>query len=102
MKLLGFDKYVSETIGAVTMVRKPADKLNEPDFRTPIPNIIHTGRSSAVPNHWNNSPFMSGGRYGAGALSFGSNPKMKKKVVSYKEFLKIKNKIRKNKKKKNG
>jgi hypothetical protein len=92
---------IQENIGAVTMVRKPADKLNEPDFRTPIPNIIHTGRSSAVPNHWNNSPFMSGGRYGAGALNFGANPKIgKKRVLSYKEFMKVKKKLKKNRSKK--
>lgn len=94
-------KHTDESIGAITMVRKPADKLNEPDFRTPIPNIIHTGRSSAAPMHWNNSPFMSGGRYGAGALSFGANPKDgKNKVMSYKDFVKAKNKFLKNKAKK--
>jgi len=102
MRYKGFKNYLSETIGAVTMVRKPADKLNEPDHRVAVPNIIHTSRASAVPTHWNNSPFMSGGNYGAGALSFGSNPKMEKKVMTYKEFIKIKNSIRKNKKKKNG
>jgi hypothetical protein len=87
-------KHTDESIGAITMVRKPADKLNEPDFRTPIPNIIHTGRSSATPMHWNNSPFMSGGRYGA-------NPNDgKNKVMSYKDFVKAKNKFLKNKAKK--
>lgn len=78
---------VVENLGAVTITRKPVDALNEPDVARALPNIIHTGRSSAVPNHWNNSPFMSGGRYGSGALNFGANPR-KRSVMSYTEFIK--------------
>jgi hypothetical protein len=82
---------ILESIGAVTMVKKPSDKLNEPDFRTPIPNLISTTRNSSVPMHWNNSPFMSGGRYGA-------NPKSgKNEVMTYKDFVKAKKKFLKNK-----
>jgi hypothetical protein len=88
------NRNISESIGAVSMVRQPADKLNEPDFRTPIPNLISTTRNSSVPMHWNNAPFMSGGRYGA-------NPKDgKSRVMTYKDFVKAKKKFLKNKAKK--
>jgi hypothetical protein len=44
--------------------------------------------------HWNNAPFMSGGRYGA-------NPKDgKSRVMTYKDFVKAKKKFLKNKAKK--
>jgi hypothetical protein len=90
----GRNRNMTESIGAVTMVRQPADKLNEPDFRTPIPNLISTTRNSSVPMHWNNAPFMSGGRYGA-------NPEGgKRRVMTYKDFIKAKKKFLKNKTKK--
>jgi hypothetical protein len=88
-------KKVHEGLGAITINRKPVDSLNEPDVARALPNIIHTGRSSAVPNHWNNSPFMSGGRYGAGALSFGANPR-KRSVMTYGQFIKRNKKFTKN------
>ena len=88
------NRNISESIGAISMVRQPVDKLNEPDFRTPIPNLISTTRNSSVPMHWNNAPFMSGGRYGA-------NPKANKNMImTYKDFIKEKNKSLKNKKNK--
>lgn len=65
-----FEKYT----GIVLSKKDSSDQINEPDVTKPIPNIIQTSRSSTVPQHWNNSPYLSGGRYGAG-----SNPKNKKK-----------------------
>jgi hypothetical protein len=65
-----------------------SDLRNEPDVTKPISNIIQTSRSSTIPRHWNNSPYLSGGRYGAG-----SNPKKKHKkkmgyIDSYKKYSK--------------
>lgn len=56
---------------------------------------FYSGSSGNVPAHWNNSPFLAGGRL---TSPFGANPKEKKKqVLSYKEFLKTKEKVAKNK-----
>lgn len=76
-------------IGSAVIVNKDKDIRNEPDNITPISNVIKTGRSSTVPTHWNNSPYLSGGRYGAG-----TNPKKKKRkkkmgyIDSYKKYSK--------------
>jgi hypothetical protein len=88
-------KKIVEGLGAITIERRPSDKLFEPDFTRPIPNIVHTGRASAVPTHWNNSPFMSGGNYGSGALQFGANPRSKK-VMSFKDFIDLHKKMQNN------
>ena len=69
-----FEQYT----GVVLSKNSKSDSRNEPDITKPIPNIIQTSRSSTVPRHWNNSPYLSGGRYGAG-----SNPKKKKKKMGY-------------------
>jgi hypothetical protein len=81
-------KYLNENIGAITMTRRSADQLFEPDFVQNIPRPILTGRGSATPTHWNNSPFLSGGNYGSGALNFGANPRSKRSVMSYGDFIK--------------
>jgi hypothetical protein len=83
-------KRLNENIGAVTITRRSADQLFEPDFVQNIPQPILTGRGSATPTHWNNSPFLSGGNYGSGALNFGANPKSKNKrsIMSYGDFIK--------------
>lgn len=92
MNLFDFDQFVTESFGAITIVRKPVGQLNEPDVANPVPSLINTGRASSVPKHWNNSPFMSGGYYGA-------NPDEKKKkkrsILKYKDFNK-KKKTKKN------
>lgn len=54
---------------------------------------FYSGSSGSVPTHWANSPFLAGGRL---TSAFGANPK-KKQVLSYKEFLKTKDKVAKNK-----
>ena len=74
--------------GIVLSKKDSSDQINEPDVTKPIPNIIQTSKSSTVPQHWNNSPYLSGGSYGAG-----SNPKNKKKkkmgyIDSYKKYSK--------------
>ncbi len=81
---------INENIGAISITRQSADQLFEPDFVQNIPRPILTGRGSAVPNHWNNSPFLSGGNFGAGALSFGANPgsRTKRNVMTYGDFIK--------------
>ena len=52
------------------------------------------GASTTVPSHWNNSPFLAGGRM---TSTFGSNPKeeKKRKIMTYKQFLE--SKIKRNK-----
>ena len=91
-----FDLYIKESIGVVTVNSEPKSNVNEPDYISPLANIVHTGRSTAAPYHWNNSPFLSGGRYGSGALSFGSNPKFDRNVMSYKDFIKKNNRFTNN------
>lgn len=71
-----FDEYIKESwIGAITMDRKPIDKLNQPDtkVRTSPINMGRggPGRGHSLPYHW-----------GSTALSFGSNPKKNKKKMS--------------------
>lgn len=95
----GFNDYINERSGAVsgaiTMHRRPVDKLFEPDFVKTIPNIIRVGRGSTVPMHWNNSPALSGGNNSSGTLNniaginFGANPRIKQKnnVLTYKDFI---------------
>ena len=80
---------MKESYATSFSVDKAGDQFNQPDYKKSMPNIIHTTRSSAVPRHWSNSPYMSGGMYGA-------NPEFQSDdVLTYKEFLKIKNKVRK-------
>lgn len=78
---------VNEGIGAISIERRSADQLFEPDFVKPASRPILTGRGSATPTHWNNSPFLSGGNFGAGALSFGANPRSIRKVMTYADFI---------------
>lgn len=88
----GFNEYIKE--GVTTVTRNPADGIYQPDYKLPIPNIKQSGRSSTIPNHWNNSPFLSGNSGGAG-----SNPKNKKKKMSnVKDFAKFEREQRKTKK----
>lgn len=79
---------MKESYGATFSVNNPGDQYNQPDYKKPMPNVIHTTRSSAVPRHWSNSPYMSGGTYG-------SNPEFDSdNILTYKEFIRIKNKIK--------
>lgn len=82
----GFNEYINE--GVTTVTRNPEDGIHQPDRKLPIPNIRQSGRSSAVPHHWNNSPFLSGGPRGAGSNPKDKNTdkKMPKNVKDFKGF----------------
>lgn len=82
----GFKEYINEAIGANSMERDPLDLIQHPDTKRASAFMSFQGASSSIPNHWNNSPFLSGGRL---TSAFGLNPKTKKKrVLNYYEFLK--------------
>ncbi len=86
--LNGFNQYVNEAIGANSMERDPIDMIVSPDIKQSGSLMFNTGLSGSIPAHWNNSPFLSGGR---STSAFGLNPKKSKKktVLSYYEFIKV-------------
>ena len=78
-----------EALGANSMNRNPKDLFMNPDVKKPSGLMFHQGASGTIPSHWNNSPFLSGGRL---TSAFGANPKKKKnnnKVLSYTQFIEI-------------
>lgn len=81
-----FALYLAEAMGANSMERDPADMILSPDIKRSSA-MTFAGTLSSVPVHWNNSPFLSGGRL---TSAFGLNPKKpeKKSVLSYYEFIK--------------
>ena len=83
----GFNQYLNEVMGADSMERDPADMIISPDVQRSNAMLTFAGTASTVPTHWNNSPFLSGGRL---TSAFGLNPKApkKKSVLSYHEFIK--------------
>ena len=66
----------------------PLDLIIRPDVQRANSLMFYQGSSGQVPAHWNNSPFLTGGRL---TSAFGANPKAEKKkknnVMSYKEFM---------------
>lgn len=75
-----------EVIGADSMEKDPADLVLNPDTKRASAMMFFAGSSGTVPAHWNNSPFLTGGRL---TSAFGSNPKSaKKKVLNYHDFIK--------------
>jgi hypothetical protein len=80
-------KYLAEAIGADSMQRDPADMILHPDVKRSNAMMTFAGTSGTIPTHWNNSPFLTGGRL---TSAFGLNPKeaKKKSVLSYHEFIK--------------
>lgn len=82
-----FDRFINEVMGADSMERDPADIIISPDIQRSSAMMTFAGTSGAIPTHWNNSPFLTGGRL---VSAFGLNPKaMKKKsVLTYHEFMK--------------
>jgi hypothetical protein len=80
-------RYLNEGFGANSMERDPADIILQPDVKRSNAMMTFAGTSGTVPTHWNNSPFLSGGRL---TSAFGLNPKApkKKSVLSYHEFIK--------------
>jgi hypothetical protein len=83
----GFSQFLFEVMGADSMERDPADIILSPDTKRASAMSFYSGTSGTVPTHWNNSPFLTGGRL---TSAFGINPKkMKKKsVLNYHEFIK--------------
>ena len=84
MSVKTYIEFLNETIGAITMNRKPVEQLNNPEHNVQQPKTIATGRAGSIPMHWNSPPgTLAGARYGA-------NPGGKNKdVMSYKEFLEL-------------
>lgn len=82
-------KKINEAIGANSMEQDPADLVLNPDTKRASAMMFHQGSSGAIPTHWNNSPFLSGGRL---TSAFGANPKADKKfrIMKYKDFIKAK------------
>lgn len=83
----GYLEYVNEVLGADSMEKDPADLVMNPDTKRASGLMLHAGTSGAIPTHWNNSPFLAGGRL---TSAFGLNPKTlkKKSVLNYHEFVK--------------
>jgi hypothetical protein len=80
---------LNEAIGANSMEQDPADLILNPDTKRASAMMFHQGSSGAVPAHWNNSPFLTGGRL---TSAFGANPSKKEKfrIKKYKDFIKDK------------
>jgi hypothetical protein len=79
-------KRLVEGFGAISMEPDPAEHILSPDTKRSNALMFYSGASGTIPAHWNNSPFLSGGRL---TSTFGANPGPKKKgtVLSYQEFI---------------
>ena len=79
---------LSEAIGANSMNPDLKGLFLTPDQKTPSSLTYHDGASGTIPRHWNNSPFLTGGRL---TSAFAANPTGKKKqinrVLTYEEFV---------------
>jgi hypothetical protein len=79
---------IFEAIGANSMNPDPKGLFLTPDQKTPSALTYKAGASGTIPMHWNNSPFLSGGRI---TSAFGANPSGKKRtinrVLTYDEFV---------------
>jgi hypothetical protein len=79
---------IFEAIGANSMNPDPKGLFLTPDQKTPSALTYKVGASGTIPTHWNNSPFLSGGRI---TSAFGANPSGKKRtinrVLTYDEFV---------------
>lgn len=81
------NKKLFEAIGANSMNPSLKNFIMGPDSKSPNAMSLHSGTSSTIPSHWNNSPFLSGGRL---TSAFGANPTRKiNKTFDYSEFLEI-------------
>jgi len=92
--VLGFNNYLNEVIGADSMERDPAQLIISPDIKRASAMTFHSGASGTIPTHWNNSPFLTGGRL---TSAFGLNPKKEKKktVLTYQDFMKAHKRLNK-------
>jgi hypothetical protein len=81
MEVKTFETFIKEGIGAITMDRTPSDKLNNPDHNIAQSRPIPMGQASSIPMHWGGGP---GSRHGS---RYGSNPTLKKRALTYTEFM---------------
>jgi hypothetical protein len=81
MEVKTFEAFLEESIGAITMERTPKDKLNNPNHNVAQSRPIPMGRASSIPMQWGGGP---GSRQGA---RYGSNPTVKKRALTYNEFM---------------
>jgi hypothetical protein len=76
---------IKEGFGTNTIERDPLDIILSPDTQRSGSLMFYQGSSGQIPTHWNNSPFLSGGRL---TSAFGANPKgSKNRVLRYEEFV---------------
>jgi hypothetical protein len=89
-------KRLVEGIGANSMELDNAERILRPDIKRANAMMFYAGASGTVPSHWNNSPFLTGGRL---TSAFGANPRLdkKNKVLSYQEFVAASNEFNKTK-----
>ena len=81
-----FNTYLVEVMGADSMERDPADIILSPDTKRANAMSFYAGSSGTIPTHWNNSPFLTGGRL-TSALGLNPSKVKKKSVLSYREFI---------------
>lgn len=78
-------KRADEWYGADTMGTDVDHLIPSPGDRQANSLMYAAGTSTSVPSHWNNSPFLSGGRL---TSAFGANPRGQRRLImSYDEFL---------------
>jgi hypothetical protein len=89
-------KRLVEGIGANSIELDNTERILRPDTKRANAMMFYAGASGTIPTHWNNSPFLTGGRI---TSAFGSNPRMDKKIkiLSYEEFVKTSNEFNKTK-----
>lgn len=81
-------KRLLEEFGANSMQRDPLDIVASPDIQRGGALMFYSGGSGQIPAHWNNSPFLSGGRL---TSAFGSNPRLaKKRIMRFEDYIKSK------------
>lgn len=81
-------KRLVEGFGAIMMDPDPAENIMQPDIKRANAMMFFAGTSGTIPAHWNDSPFLTGGRM---TSAFGANPIVgkKNKVLSYSDFVGI-------------
>lgn len=89
-------KRLVEGIGANSIELDTTENILRPDIKRANAMMFYAGASGTVPSHWNNSPFLTGGRL---TSAFGANPRIDKKIkiLSYQEFISTSNEFNKSK-----
>jgi hypothetical protein len=80
-------KKLLEGFGANSIDLDTTRSIISPDTKRANAMMFYSGTAGTVPSHWNNSPFLTGGRL---TSAFGANPEKSKKgpVLSYHDFIK--------------